>query len=59
MSKRVRQASCSGVSVGARVKANGELAGIMLSMIQHSDESVENLGAEVELIQIQVIQVCV
>ena len=55
----MRQALSSGVSVGARVKANGELAGIRLSVIKHSDESVENLGPEVEFIQIQVIQVCV
>ena len=56
MSKKVRQALYCAVSVGARVKAHGELAGIMLSVMKHSDECVEHHGPEVELIQIQVIQ---
>ena len=53
LSKKVRQTLCSGVSIGARVKANGELAGIRLSVIKPSDECVEHLGPEVELIEIQ------
>ena len=45
----------SGVSVGARVKTNGELAGIRLTIIEDRDEyRAGGHKPEVELVQAQV-----
>ena len=53
MSRNVRDTLCSGVSIGARVKQTGELAGTMLSSIAQRDECEDDVSPE--LIQIQVI----
>ncbi len=44
----------SGVSLGARVKISGDLAGIMLSLIKQRDECEDYVSPGVELVQIQV-----
>ncbi len=50
----MRATLCSGVSLGARVKTSGELAGIRLALIKQRDECEDDLSPEVELVQIQV-----
>ena len=42
------------MSLGARVKTSGELAGIGLSLIKQRDECKDDLSPEVELVQAQV-----